>query len=212
MNYFSFNSIKERIRRKLNWFSINDAEMLKDRKEAFLQSVYSKIVAAFIIGVVAIGAASLISKFGFNDMLQTVERLSAPNEKLRIVNNLFYRVNQLEQLQHVYAIENPDSTHNAFSPDVKRIMASIDSLRILCKHNPAQQARVDTMVSLLVKREKLAQNYFKLRADLEKNRALNKTVVTLSKKVASLEPIVENLKWREKNHVVTTTKKSTSTS
>src|SRR5688572_15176124 len=212
MNYFSFNLIKERIRRKLNWFSINDAEMLKDRKEAFLQSVYSKIVAAFIIGVVAIGAASLISKVGFNDMLQTVERLSAPNEKLRIVNNLFYRVTQLEQLQHVYAIENPDKLHNTFTPEVQRVMASIDSLRALCQDNPAQLARVDTMAMLLTQREKLAHNYFKLRSELEKNRDLNKRVITLSKQMAALEPKVENPKWREKNRVVTSTKKTTTTS
>src|SRR5215213_4560367 len=90
-NYFSFDLIKERIGRKLNWFSINEAGMLRNQKKAFLQSVYSKVGAAFFIGIVAVVAASLISRIGFNDMLQTVERLSAPNEKLKIVNNLFYR-------------------------------------------------------------------------------------------------------------------------
>ncbi len=186
--------------------------MVKIRKEAFLKSVYGKVIAAFLIGVLAIGGAGLISKGGFSEMLQTVESLSEANPKLHIINNLFYRVTQLEQLQHAHAIENPTDSQNVFTPEVKSVLASIDSLKKLCENNPGQMARVDSMGFLLIQREKLAQNYFNLRADLEKNRDLNKKVITLSKQMATLEPQAENPKWREKNRVVTTTKKTSTTS
>src|SRR5690348_4242017 len=132
--------------------------MSTKRKEAFLQSVYSKVAAAFIIGVVAVGAASLISKVGFNEMLETVERLSSPNDKLKIVNNLFYRVAHLDNLQHAYAIENPENIQEKFSPEIRQVLASVDSLRELCIKNPIQLGRVDSMKTLLIQREKLARS------------------------------------------------------
>src|SRR5689334_10314192 len=112
--------------------------MAKYRELKFLQSVYGKVAAAFLIGLVAVGAAGLVSKVGFAEMLQTVKSLSEPNEKLKIVNTLFYRVTQLEQLQHANAIENPQKSANTFAPEVRQLANAIDSLRVLCRENPSQ--------------------------------------------------------------------------
>src|SRR5687767_11734030 len=127
--------------------------MAKNREIKLLHSVYGKIAAAFIIGVLAIGLAGLISKVGFNEMLQTVRSMSAPNEKLKIVNSLFYKVTQLEQLQHANAIENPENSNRDFNPEMKQVLASVDSLRELCKDDPAQLVRLDSMSRILKHRE-----------------------------------------------------------
>ena len=179
--------------------------MQREAKEPFLQSVYGKVIAAFIIGVIAVGAASLISKLGFREMLQTVESLSAPNDKLRITNTLFYRVTQLGQLQHVNAIENPEKTAAAFEPEIQRVQASVDSLRELCAQNPGQLMRVDSMARILKKRQELSASYFALRADLEKNQELNSQVLSLTKKLSTMKP-------EEDKRVVTSTHKKTTTS
>jgi signal transduction histidine kinase/HPt (histidine-containing phosphotransfer) domain-containing protein/ActR/RegA family two-component response regulator len=179
--------------------------MGEKQKGTFLQSVYGKVLAAFIISVAAVGAASLISKLGFKDMLHTVESLSAPNEKLRIINPLFYRVTQLEQLQHANAIENPEKSNSGFGPEIRQVMASVDSLRELCQENPRQLQRVDSMAQILSKREQLAASYFALRADLEKNKQLNSKVISLSKKLSTMKP-------EESLRVVTTTRQKSTTS
>jgi signal transduction histidine kinase/CHASE3 domain sensor protein/ActR/RegA family two-component response regulator len=174
----------------------------RNREIKFLQSVYGKIAAAFIIGVAAIGLAGLISKVGFNEMLQTVKSMSAPNEKLKIVNSLFYKVTQLEQLQHANAIENPDKSARDFNPEVKQVLASVDSLRELCKDDPAQLVRLDSMSRILNHREKLSESYFTLRSDLDKNQALKTNVLHLANQLASIDP-------KDTKKVVTSTKKTT---
>jgi hypothetical protein len=176
----------------------------KNREIKFLQSVYGKIAAAFIIGVLAIGFAGLISKVGFKEMLQTVKSLSAPNEKLKIVNSLFYKVTQLEQLQHANAIENPEKGSNVFDPEVNLVLASVDSLRELCKDDPTQLVRLDSMTAILKHREMLSASYFALRADLEKNQELSTKVINLSNQLAQIDP-------KNDKRVVTTTKKTTTT-
>ncbi|HSI91440.1 MAG TPA: histidine kinase dimerization/phospho-acceptor domain-containing protein, partial [Adhaeribacter sp.] len=174
---------------------------MEDKQEkTFLQSIYGKVIAAFFIGVVAIGLAGLVSKVGFKEMLQTVESLSAPNDKLRIVNSLFYQVTRLEQLQHVNAIENPQESATDFEPEIQKVIASIDSLREFSRHDPAQLARLDTMAALLQEREELSESYFALRNDLEKNQALSTKINDLSVLLAKLQP-------KANKRVVTTSKK-----
>lgn len=179
--------------------------MRKEAREPFLQSVYGKVIAAFVISVLAVTAASLISKLGFRDMLQTVESLSAPNDKLRITNGLFYRVTELGQLQHANAIENPHESAAAFEPEVRLLQASVDSLRLLCAQNKTQLARVDSMAVILQKRQQLSADYFALRAEADKNQELNSQVLSLTKKLSTMKP-------EEDKRVVTSTRKKTTTS
>lgn len=174
--------------------------MEEKQDKSFLQSVYGKVIATFIIGIVAIGLSGLVSKVGFREMLQSVESLSAPNEKLHIVNSLFYQVTQLEQLQHVNAIENPEETAHDFDPEVQKVLASMGTLRDLCRHDQVQLERLDTMVLLLKERQALSDSYFSLRKDLIKNQELSTRINDLTATLAKLGP-------KANKKVVTTSKK-----
>src|SRR5690606_6295025 len=65
----------------------------------FTQSVKGKIIIASIVACAALYLAWETSKIAFNEILATVENISVPAERLRLVNNLSLKIVSLEQTQ-----------------------------------------------------------------------------------------------------------------
>src|SRR5215210_5461084 len=124
-------------------------------EKSFLQSVGKKVVAAFLIGAIAVALAWVVLRLGFKEILVTVDRLSAPNEKLRIVNDLFHDITRLDQLQKTYAIRNPNKPAGNFKQESRYLLQTIDTLRQLSAGNPAQLQRLDSMQAILRTRNQL---------------------------------------------------------
>ena len=176
-------------------------------KEKFhLQSIRGKVIAAFLIGAIAIGLASVITRIGFEEMLFTVNKLSTPNEKLKVVNSLFHKITQLDQLQRAHAIKNPDKPYAAFRKETKYLLSTLDTLRILSAGNMLQLKRLDSMETILGSRDKLFKDYLKLRADLVHNEALSNRIHAVSKYIAkNNKPKVDTSIVITKQRYVTTT-------
>src|SRR5690606_2183991 len=100
--------------------------MAEFRERTFLQSIHGKVIAAFLIGVAAVALSWLVMQVGFKEMLQTVSKLSAPNEKLRLVNNLSYKIIQLEQLQRAHIIQNPEKPNYQYHQETEKFISSLD--------------------------------------------------------------------------------------
>ncbi len=161
---------------------------MSNKKEIyFLHSIRGKVIAAFIIGAMAIALSLYITRFGFGEMLRTVNELSAPNEKLQIVNNLFYKITQLDQLQKVHAIQNPDKPYEDFKKESQFLVGIIDTLRKQTEDNTLQIQRLDSMKYLLYKRDTLFHDYLKLRADFANNEDLSKRINDVSEFIAKSE-------------------------
>src|SRR5690606_16245129 len=105
--------------------------MAEYQERSFLQSIHGKVIAAFLLGLAAVALSWLVMQVGFKEMLQTVNKLSAPNEKLRIVNNLSYKIIQLEQLQRANVIQSPEKPNQLYHPETDNFIASLDTLRQL---------------------------------------------------------------------------------
>lgn len=174
------------------------------RERSFLQSIHGKVIAAFLIGVVAMALSWLVMRVGFREMLQTVTKLSTPNEKLRIVNNLSYKIIQLEQLQRAKVIQNPDKPNPSYNLETNNFIRSLDTLRQLSEGNQPQVQRIDSMALMLRQHKELADQYFGLRADWVKNLALSQRLTYLSNVIANIKPTADS-------SVVTTSKKITTT-
>ncbi|QMU31113.1 hybrid sensor histidine kinase/response regulator [Adhaeribacter radiodurans] len=158
--------------------------MAKFTDKFFLQSIRRKVIAAFLIGAIAIGLAWIVTKVGFEEMLSTVNRLSTPNEKLKVVNTLFRSITQLDQLQRVQAIKNPDKPYAEFKKGSEYLVKTLDTLRVLSANNPLQVQRLDSMTTILRSRDKLFLSYLKLRKDLVHNEALSKRIHAVSNYIA----------------------------
>ncbi len=155
--------------------------MAKFTDKFFLQSIRRKVIAAFLIGAIAIGLSWIVTRVGFEEMLFTVNKLSTPNEKLQVVNNLFQSITQLDQLQRVQAIKNPNQPYAAFKKESEYLLKTLDTLRDLSTSNPVQVRRLDSMETILRSRDKLFMSYLKLRKDLVHNEALSRRIQAVSK-------------------------------
>jgi signal transduction histidine kinase/DNA-binding response OmpR family regulator/CHASE3 domain sensor protein len=178
--------------------------MPNPEEKSFLQSVGGKVVAAFLIGAIAVALAWVVLRVGFKEILVTVDRLSAPNEKLRIVNDLFHNITRLDQLQKTYAIRNPDKPAGIFKQESRHLLQTIDTLRQL-SHDPAQVQRLDSMEAILHNRNQLFDSYFKLKADFLQNEALARRIRAVARVLANRRPEVDSSIIRTNRKITTTT-------
>nr|MDQ3395711.1 hypothetical protein [Bacteroidota bacterium] len=161
---------------------------MSNKKEVFfLHSIRGKVIAAFVIGAMAIAVSLYITRFGFGKILNTVNDLSAPNEKLQIVNNLFYKITQLDQLQKVHALQNPDLPYEDTKDESQFLINIIDTLMLHSANNAMQIMRLDSMKNLLYTRDTLFQEYLKLRADFANNEDFSKRINDVSEFIAKSE-------------------------
>jgi signal transduction histidine kinase/DNA-binding response OmpR family regulator len=170
---------------------------------SFTRSVKGKVVIAFLAGCIALGLAWIVSQTAFREMLQTVKRLSEPNEKLRIVNALFRDITQLDQLQKRQALIKANS-YKTFIDESKVLRQTMDSLREMYSDNPGQRVRVDSMKRLLLERDKLFLNYLQVRQGLVNNNDLTKQIQALSELLLNYAPQIDST-------VITTEKKVSTT-
>ena len=166
-------------------------------------SVTKKVLAGFLLVFVAILLALGITRFGFREMMSTVDQLSAPNERLKALNRIFQEITRLDQIQRADAIKNPQKPYEAFLIQSKSMVDKIDSLRLM-PWDSAQQNRLLTMKNILNKRNKLFISYLKLRSDLINNTRMSYRLDTLS-------TIIASEKVKADTNVVTTQKKVVTT-
>jgi signal transduction histidine kinase/FixJ family two-component response regulator len=166
-------------------------------------SVLKKVLAGFFLVFIAILLALGIARFGFTEMMSTVEELSEPNEKLRSLNGIFQEITKLDQLQRAEAIKNPHKPYQDFLFQSKSMVDKIDSLR-LQPWDSAQQGRLLSIKNILNKRNRLFFSYLKLKSDLANNKRMSYRLDTLS-------TIIESEKVKLDTNVVTTQMKTVTT-
>ncbi|MGV3640667.1 MAG: hybrid sensor histidine kinase/response regulator [Adhaeribacter sp.] len=179
--------------------------MPKPEERSFLQSVGGKVVAAFMIGAIAVALAWVVLRVGFREILVTVDRLSAPNEKLRIVNGLFHNITRLDQLQKAQALRNPEMPAGNFQQASRSLLLTIDTLRQMSAGKPAQLQRLDSMKVILHHRNQLFDSYAKLKADFVQNDSLAGRIKSMGRLLANRKPQVDRSVIRTDKKVTTTT-------
>src|ERR1700712_608420 len=107
------------------------------QKRRFIQSVKGKIIIAAILACFALFLAWSTSKGAFTAMLNAFENVSAPNDKLRLVNDLSRGVARIDQVQRARSLSNPDKYYGV--NDSKKLVFKIDTLQTLY---PAKSVQV----------------------------------------------------------------------
>jgi signal transduction histidine kinase/DNA-binding response OmpR family regulator len=172
-------------------------------KKSHPNSVKRKVLAGFLLVFIALSLALVITRFGFREMMATVDQLSAPNEKLQSLNRIFQEITTLDQLQRAEAIKNPKTPYKTFLVQSKSMVDKIDSLRMM-PWDTTQQNRLLSIKNILNKRNRLFFSYLKLKSDLINNTRMSYRIDTLSTIIASEKIKVDT-------SVVTTQKKTVTT-
>lgn len=162
-----------------------------------------KVIIAFLIACVALVLAWNVSSVTFRQMLTTVETISAPNEKLTLVNNLSKSINRLDQLQRTMAI-NSQAYNGVFFKEFGNIRNTLDTLGKLYKDNPAQLQQINLMQKLLLERNQLFLNYLKVKGNIVNNDAM-------SKQLKSLDGMLLNRSEKADSTTILTLEKKVST-
>lgn len=143
------------------------------------RSVIRKILAAFFLAFVAVVLAQNISRFTFRELLGTVAELSAPNEKLTLLNRVFQEITTLDQTQRAEAITNPNKPYHLFLNQSAQLNALIDSLTRM-PWDTSQLNRLVQMKEVLSERNKQFFAYLKVKAEILDNRKFSVQLDTLS--------------------------------
>lgn len=159
--------------------------------------VYQKVVFVIISCAVALGLAYAISKVAFDEMLNKVDKISTPNEKLKLVSSISRDILQIDQLQRSLVLSNKNYSGLAKESDL--ILQSLDTLKALYPSNTLQSKRIDSIRVLLNERESLFDSYIRVRKSLVDNEAFSDQI----KNISSL------IQKAPQNNKTTVTEKST---
>ena len=140
--------------------------------------VYQKVVFVIISCTVALGLAYAISKVAFDEMLNKVDKISTPNEKLKLVSRISRDILQIDQLQRAHILNKNNYTE--FAKESEYILASLDTLKNLYAKDDTQSERIDSIRILLSERDKLFSSYMRVRESLVDNRAFSNQIKDIS--------------------------------
>lgn len=170
----------------------------------YTRSLYGKIFIAFLLGCTTIIFALRITQNSFRKMLGTVQQLSAPNEKLKLVNSLFRDVVSLDQKQRAQTLRDSNKQYNPFIKESIQLQKRLDTLRALSMSDEGQRMRIDSMKQLLRERDRLFVSYLRLRAQLLNDHELSEQLMMLNTMIAENSTVADS-------NIITTEKKVTTT-
>ncbi|RYD78305.1 MAG: response regulator [Sphingobacteriales bacterium] len=175
--------------------------MAVEIQKRFFRAVKSKVIIGFLFACFALLLAWGISKFAFTRMLNTVEEISAPNDRLRIVNDLSHKIARLDQLQRDEAFNRQGNSN--FLRESRKLRSSLDTLRKLYAGDSLQLARIKSIKNLLIERDKQFVSYLQVRETLVNTKSFSNEVQKLNELVAT--------RARQTDSAVLTTETTTST-
>lgn len=174
--------------------------MIAATQKRFIQATKGKVVIGFLFACLALLAAWGVSKFVFKEALLTVEKLSAPNDKLRIVNELSQKIARLDQLQREHSFSK---SGNRFITETRYLRKKLDTLSRLYSSDSAQLVRIRSIKKLLTDRDNQFVKYLEVRETLINTESFSDEVQKLNELVSQ--------RSRESDSTVLTTETATST-
>ena len=163
----------------------------------FFRATKGKVVLGFLFAGLALLLAWGVSKFVFGEILGTVERISAPNDKLRLVNKLSHQIAALDQLQ------GEPKNNEVFFAATQKLRRTLDTLNQLYAADAEQQKRIAKLKQLLKDRDRQFLLYLEVKESLVNTQSF-------SEEVAKLNGLFSQ-RTREADSAVFTTQTSTST-
>ncbi|EDM37004.1 two-component system sensor histidine kinase [Pedobacter sp. BAL39] len=151
-------------------------------KKTFIKAIKGKIIIALLLACFALLMAWGVSKVAFKEMLTTVENISTPSERLRMVNLISLKISRLDQQQKKQAYNSPGNYSKLFQ-ESRQLRLVLDSLGLLYGEDSVQLQRIASIKSLLRVRDNQFVNYLKVREGLVNNKSFSAQVKKLSELV-----------------------------
>lgn len=126
--------------------------------------VRRKVVLVFVACITAMALAWAISRWAFEEMIHTIDMVTAPKQELELVGQLAKGIMRLDQLQRAQAfLDKRVEPYESFAEESKSISLAIDTLTGIFAHNVVQTQRLDSIRILLAQRDRLFNAYINVR-------------------------------------------------
>lgn len=126
--------------------------------------VRRKVVLVFIACIIAMGLAWGISRLAFEEMIDTIDMVTAPKHELELVGRLSKGIMRLEQLQRSQSLLGQKSDqYEHFAEESENVALALDSISQIYANNTVQIARLDSIRALLAQRDRLFDAYINVR-------------------------------------------------
>ncbi|MEJ5961364.1 hybrid sensor histidine kinase/response regulator [Pedobacter immunditicola] len=178
-------------------------EMKRVQKSGVIRATKGKVILALFLACSALFLAWAVSKVAFREMLETVEHISSPNDRLRIVNDLSRKISGLDQRQKRMAFNDPGK-YKTFFKQSGQIRKELDTLRQLYAGDSVQLARIGSIDKLLTVRDKQFVKYLKVREKLVNDQSF-------SSQLQKFNDMVTKNEMEADSTVVTSEKRTTTT-
>lgn len=149
------------------------------QKNGFVKATKGKVILALFLACFALFIAWSISKVVFQEMLVTVNGVSAPSKRLNLVNAISRKISSLDQQQKKQAIKTPGNYNKLFKESFA-LRKMLDSLANLYPQDSVQVRRLKIIKTLLVERDKQFLDYLRVRASLVNNQSFSSQVKSLN--------------------------------
>ena len=146
----------------------------------YTKSIRGKIIAIFIIAALSIGLSWIILRVAFGQVVNTIEEISKPNNKLQLLNNLSSDISQIGQYQRKLILQHPTKDYPILLPESKEFIKRLDTLRTICVDNKLQLLQIDSVENIVNQYDALVVNYLKLYTSLFNNKPLTGKFKSLS--------------------------------
>ena len=166
----------------------------------YSRSIRGKIIAIIIIAGLGIALSWIILRVAFGQVVDTIEEVSKPNDKLLLLNNLSNDITQIGQYQRKLILKNPTKSNPILLPESDLLIKRLDTLRTFCTDNKLQLHQIDSIQGIMNQYDGLVVNYLRLYADLFSNSPLTGKFVSLRKLIYEneIEWIAASLFQKEK--------------
>lgn len=153
------------------------------KKKGFVKATKGKVILALFLACFALFIAWSISKVVFQEMLVTVNGVSAPSQRLNLVNAISRKISSLDQQQKKQALKTPGNYNKLFKESLQ-LRKMLDSLANLYPEDTVQVTRLNIIKTLLVERDKRFLDYLRVRTSLVNNQSFSSQVKDLNELVS----------------------------
>ncbi|MFZ6053349.1 ATP-binding protein [Halocola ammonii] len=155
------------------------------RNTPLLRGVTSKLVITIVLAIAAIAATVFFMRSSFADVLQSVDRLADPNEKLSSLNDFYKEVSQLEREQQVRILQSPSSSVAEITSESDSLIGEVEKLKDLDWSSSEQYDRLDSIKSILSLRNDLLVDYHAIQSRFSNDSYLREHLDSLTNIVQS---------------------------
>ena len=175
-----------------------------ENSKKFTQTTRGKLVLAFVLVLCVSLLTWIVNRSAFDRINNVVENLAKPNNRLDALNDLQMELGRLNDFYRVEALQNRYKTSDNYDTRIGQISQKLNQLKDSFASDPTQVERLIQVDSIFDKRNKLFEQYLKIRYNYLNNGRVDRQFEELADKIDQ-----ENLKID--TNVVTTEKQTKTT-